>query len=155
MIKHASKLGAVFYILWGLLHIAGGLAIMVQATPSAQIALQATAEPPESFIGITNAAVGGIVNYHAFNLVWFGLFAIVVAVILVWKNLQLGYWLNFLVIGFVEFGLIAFMLLPGIMSWADGSVGLGLFFLALFFSSIGVVYGQYSVVPRRPLGSHQ
>lgn len=137
MAKYANKIGAILYVLWGLIHIVGGLAIMMQTSLPAKIAMQATARSPNEFDSIANTAVNGIVSYHGFNLIWFGLFAIFVAIVLIWRNLQLGYWLNFLVLGMVEFGLITFMLIPGHMRWADGSIGLGLFFLALVFSSVG------------------
>lgn len=146
MSKFANRIGAVFYCLWGLLHIAGGLAIMSAANPTDQIALQASARHISEFSSISGDAVIGVLNYHAYNLLWFGIFAIVVAIVLIWRNLHLGYWLNFLVIGAVEFGLVSFMLVPGNMKWADGSIGLGLFFAALFFSSIGV-FTQARMIP--------
>ncbi len=141
MARLANRLGVIIYCVWGLLHIAGGLAIMFAADETQQIAIQASARPPSEFSGISGEAVAGILNYHAFNLIWFGMFAIAVSIFYIWRNLQLGYWLNFLVLGSVEFGLVTFMLIPGNMKWTDGSIGLGLFFAALFLTSIGV-FGQ-------------
>lgn len=139
MKKSANRIGVIVYCLWGLLHIAGGLSIISAPNETEQIAIQASARPITEFSGITSGAVAGIINYHAFNLIWFGVFAIVVSLVFIWRNLQLGYWLNFLVLGSVEFGLVTFMLIPGNMKWADGSIGLGLFFVALFLTSIGTI----------------
>lgn len=137
--KLANKVGVILYCVWGLLHIAGGVSIMFAQNEAEQIAIQASAIPASEFNGISSEAVAGILNYHAFNLIWFGVFAIAVSIFYIWRNLQLGYWLNFLVLGSVEFGLVTFMLIPGNMRWADGSIGLGLFFAALFVTSIGVI----------------
>lgn len=139
MPRFANRIGVIFYCVWGLLHIAGGLSIMYAANETEQIAIQASARPIAEFSGISSDAVAGIINYHAFNLIWFGVFAIVVSIVLIWRNLQLGYWLNFLVLGSVEFGLVTFMLVPGNMKWIDGSIGLGLFFVALLLTSIGTI----------------
>ncbi|MEX1258046.1 MAG: hypothetical protein WEG36_10550 [Gemmatimonadota bacterium] len=54
-----------------------------------------------------------------------------------WRNSRVGFWLNASVLGAVEVGVVAFMLAPGYMRWSDGGIGLGLFVLALVFSTIG------------------
>jgi len=134
----AHKIGAVFYILWGLLHIAGGLAIIFQVNSALQIAVQATALPAGDFQHLSNAALSGILSYHGFNIVWFGIFAATVAILFNWKNRRIGYWLNLLVIGAVEIGLVFFMLVPGYMAWSDGGIGLALFLVAVVGTTLGL-----------------
>lgn len=141
MAKLANLIGMILYCVWGLLHIAGGISIMSATNETEKIAIQASARPISEISSFTSEAVIGILNYHAFNLIWIGVFAIFVSVMLIRRNLQLGYWLNFLVLGSVEIGLVAFMLLPGNMYWSDGSIGLGLFFAALFLTTVGT-FGQ-------------
>ena len=138
MKKYAHKIGAVFYVLWGLLHVLGGVAIMSEHNTAAQIAMQSTALQPDSFMDISSPALSGILSYHGFNIIWFGVFAIVVGIFYNWKNSKGGYWLNLAVLSAIELGLIIFLLLPGYMSLSDGGIGLSLFILALIFSTIGV-----------------
>lgn len=132
------KIGAVFYLLWGVIHIIGGSTILFQEDSSLQIAMQATAIPFGEFQEYSNGALHGILSYHAFNIVWFGAFAIIIAVLYNWKNNSFGYWLNLLVLGVIELGLLFFLLIPGYMSWSDGGIGLSLFLIAAVFSTIGM-----------------
>ncbi len=135
--RNASKIGAILYMIWGLIHVIGGVSILFESTVAGRISMQASARSTEEFAAIVDPAVNGIVGYHGFNLIWFGVFAFVVSATLIWRNLELGYWLNFLILGVIEIGLINFMLLPGFMKWADGSIGLTLYLFALFTTSIG------------------
>ena len=123
--KNIHKIGAVFYVLWGIIHVIGGSTILFQEDSSLQIAMQATAIPLGEFQEFSNSALHGILSYHAFNIVWFGIFAILVSVLLKWKNSAFGYWINLLVLSAIELGLLFFLLIPGYMSWSDGGIGLG------------------------------
>ncbi len=134
----AHKVGAIFYLLWGALHIIGGLAIASQKDLPAQVAMQGTAVPAEQFAGLENPVLAGILSYHGFNIAWFGVFAIAIAIIYNWRNRKTGYWMNLLVIGAIEIGLFAFMVVPSYMAFSDASIGLALFALAALFSSIGL-----------------
>ena len=110
---------------------------MMLDNSAVQIALQATATNPEEFQNLSNPALSGILSYHAFNIVWFGIFAIVVALVYNWKNIRLGFWLNLLVLSAVEVGLIIFLLLPGYQDFSSGGIGLSLYFLAVTFTTLG------------------
>ncbi len=135
--KNIHKVGAMFYVLWGVLHIFGGGMIMMQDNSVFQIAMQATGTNPEEFQSLSNQALSGILSYHAYNIVWFGVFAIVVSLAYNWKNIRLGYWLNLLVLSAVELGLVIFLLLPGYQAFSSGGIGISLFVLAVIFSSLG------------------
>ena len=141
----AHKIGALFYIFWGMIHILGGSAIMLQDKASAQLAMQGTARPIEEFEHISNATLNGILSYHGFNIVWFGIFVIVVAIAFNWKNKIIGYWLNLTVISAIEIGLIVFMLIPENMLISDGSIGIVLFLLALTFTTIGLRHNKHII----------
>ncbi|NNG15271.1 MAG: hypothetical protein HKM89_02240 [Gemmatimonadales bacterium] len=139
--RHAHKIGAVFYILWGLIHVLGG-AIMFQRISAdgamGGAAVMAPVVPIAEQAPIPMGLADGVFLYHAWNILWFGLFAIVVAVLLNWKNSRLGYWANFAVLGAAEIGLIAAMIWPGHMkAGPDTLSGLVLWALGVLFTTMG------------------
>ncbi len=116
-----AKLGAVTYVLWGLLHIQAARFVYM---------LGQTLEP-----GI----VQGRIYQDAWNLLFFALFGIAVAVTLNWKNSRLGYWLNLIVVSVGDIGFIVLLLMPGYVPWVPGGIGPLLWIVALVFSTLGIM----------------
>ena len=116
-----AKIGAVVYVLWGLLHIQAARLVYM---------LGQTLEP---------GMVQGRVYQDAWNLLFFALFGIVVAVSLNWKNSRLGYWLNLVVVSAGDIGFIIFLLVPGYIPWVPGGLGPLLWIVALAFSTAGIM----------------
>ena len=83
-----AKLGAVTYVLWGIMHIQAARLVFM---------LGLTLDP---------GMVQGRIYQDAWNLLFFALFGIVVAVTLNWKNSRLGYWLNLVVVSAGDIGFI-------------------------------------------------
>ncbi len=121
MKKHAHKVGAVLYVIWGLLHIMAAVKVYKLAT---------TLEP---------GMVQGRVYQDAWNLLFFAVFAITVAVLYNWKNSPMGYWLNLIVISIADIGFIIAVLLPGYLPLIPGIIGPAVWVLAVIFSTIGFV----------------
>ena len=119
-----AKLGASSYILWGLLHIGAALD---------EFRLGGTLEP---------GLVQGKINQGAWDLMFFALFAIVVAVKYNWKNEALGYWLNLIVVSAADLGFIIFVLLPGHVDIFPGILGPVFWILGAVFSTLGFRGGQ-------------
>jgi hypothetical protein len=142
MKKYAHKIGAMFYMLWGLIHIFGGIAILTAASPNEQLAMFGTAVPADMLPANPGEVVHATLSFHAFNLAWFGVFALIVGVLMNWRNSRLGYWLNFGIVGVADIGLFIFLISPGYMALADGSPGPVLWILALVFSTIGLLKGE-------------
>jgi hypothetical protein len=115
-----AKIGAVLYVLWGLLHLQA--ARMVYA-------LGDTLEP---------GAVQARVFQDAFSLVFFAIFAIVIAIAFNWKNSRQGYWLNLAVISAADIGFIWYVLIPGYAPLVPGGLGPLLWILAVIFSTLGI-----------------
>lgn len=138
MKKYAHKIGAVFYVLWGILHIFGGGAILTAESSGAQLAMFGTAMPAELLPQDPGQVVHAGLSFHAFNLAWLGIFAALVGIFLNWKNSRVGYWLNLGVVGAADIGLFIFLLIPGYMALADGFLGPLLWLLAFLFSTIGL-----------------
>ncbi len=116
-----AKLGAVTYVLWGLMHIQAARFVFI---------LGQTLEP-----GILQ----GRIYQDAWNLLFFALFGIVVAVTLNWKNSRLGYWLNLVVVSAGDIGFIITILLPGYIPLLPGGIGPLLWLVALLFSTLGIL----------------
>ena len=115
-----AKLGAVTYVLWGLLHIQAARLVYM---------LGNSLEP---------GMVQGRVFQDGFNLLFFALFGIVVAVMFNWKNSRLGYWLNLVVVSAADIGFIVYVLMPGYVPLVPGGLGPLLWILAVIFSTIGI-----------------
>ena len=116
-----AKLGAVTYVLWGLLHLQAARLVYM---------LGQTLEP-----GI----VQGRIYQDAWNLLFFALFGITVAVFLNWKNSRLGYWLNLVVVSAADIGFIATVLMPGYVPLVPGGLGPLLWVVAVLFSTLGIL----------------
>jgi hypothetical protein len=142
MKKYAAKTAAVFYLLWGIIHILGGISmIMASSVGNATFIemMTGTAQPDS----VTQQVLGVVTTnrvfaYHSFNIIWIGFFCSVIAITMNWKNSRLGLWFNLALVGFTDLGLLLFMVVPGVMTLAHASPGLLLFGLALIFSLLAI-----------------
>jgi hypothetical protein len=116
-----AKIGAIAYVLWGLLHIQAARLVYM---------LGQSLEP---------GMVQGRIYQGAWSLLFFALFSIVVALMLNWKNNRLGYWLNLIVISVADIGFIVAILIPGYAPMVPGALGPLLWLLALIFSTLGIL----------------
>ena len=114
-----AKMGAVAYVLWGLLHF-----------KAAQIVWQ-MAHTLEA------GMLQGRLSQLSWDLLFFATFAILVAVKMNWKNSRCGYWLNLVVISAADIGFITFVLLPGYAPMNPGALGPLLWIVAVVLSTIG------------------
>lgn len=116
-----AKVGAVAYVMWGILHIQAARLVFL---------LGNSLEP-----GI----VQGRIYQDAFNLLFFAIFGIAVAIWLNWRNSRLGYWLNLVVISAADIGFIVYILLPGYVPLVPGGLGPLLWVIAIIFSTLGIL----------------
>jgi hypothetical protein len=143
------KIGALFYILWGLLHVAGGASLLQQVSAEGvrgALATLGSAIPDSELPNVSGAVIAAVLSFFAFNWVWIGLLVLVVGVKLNWNNSRIGYWINLTVAGAADLGLIMFLLTPGYMALSDGWPGPLLWLLAAVFSTLG-----YLSQHRRPI----
>ena len=140
--KNTHKIGAIFYILWGVLHVYFGAAMMrllLSAQPANAMKLVGSAVPEDQLPQAVTEVVRGLLLQHNWNLVWFGVFAVVVAIVLNWRNSLMGYWFNLVVVSLADLGFIFAILIPGYIKLADGLPGPILWLLAVIFTTIGIV----------------
>lgn len=141
MKQYAHRIGAIFYALWGILHILGAAVLLQQASSGGATTVFATigsATPVADLPQVAGGLATAVLTYYAWNLLWVGLFVLVVAIWLNWKNSLLGFWLNLVVVGAVDLGLLFTLIAPGHMALSDGLLGVGLWLPALLFSAIGL-----------------
>ena len=114
------KIGAVLYLLWGLLHIKAAM-VTYQ--------LGATLEP---------GMVQGRVYQDAWSLVFFAISVSVIAILLNWRNSRLGFWLNLGIASVTDIGFIIHVLMPGYLPIFPGIIGPVLWVFAVIFTAIAI-----------------
>jgi hypothetical protein len=117
MEKLTAKIGALFYICWGLLHFtaAYGVFKLAQGSPA-------------------NLAQGRLMQ-TAFYLAAFATGAIIFAITLNWRNDRLGFWINAVMVGVADIPFILFVLVPGFAPWWPGLLGPILWIAASAFTA--------------------
>lgn len=136
----AARTGAVFYALWGLLHVMGGAVQLTTLNGEGGAALTrmiSSARPLTPEEAAVPSAAAAFMGMGAFNILWIGLLVTIIAVTMNWRNSRLGHWLNLGIVGATDLGLLVALLLPGTMAWSDGGLGLSLYAVALVASSLG------------------
>lgn len=118
-----ARIGAILYILWGALHVVAAHKVYLLGQ------------------SLEQGMVQGRIYQDAWNLLFFALFGIAVAVLYNWKNSKFGYWLNLVVVSVGDIGFIITIMLPGYLPLFPGALGPMLWVLALVFSSIGIWRG--------------
>ena len=114
------KIGAVLYLLWGLLHIKAAIATYQ---------LGATLE---------SGLVQGRVYQDAWNLVFFAISVSVIAILLNWRNSRLGFWLNLGIASVTDIGFIIHVLMPGYIPMIPGIIGPVLWVFAAIFTFLAI-----------------
>lgn len=114
------RIGAIAYVLWGLLH-------MLAASEAGRLALSVDA-----------GAVQGRLLQNAWSLSVFALVAAVVAVTMNWNNSRAGYWVNLVTVSAADLGFIIFILAPGHLPLWPGVLGPALWITGAFFTTLAL-----------------
>ncbi|MCZ6512443.1 MAG: hypothetical protein O6857_00790 [Nitrospinae bacterium] len=116
----AHKIGAVMYFVWGLLHLKAAYSVYQLGT------------------SLEAGMIQGRIFQGAWNLLFFALVGITVAVVFNWHNSRLGYWINLTTVSVTDIGFIAFVLAPGYLPIFPGILGPVFWLLGAVFSTIGL-----------------
>src|SRR6056297_1333513 len=116
----ALKAAAVLWMIWGLVHALAGILTLMQE-PSAGFAAIADAVDPSLLAADYHAAVGSVLNQHAWNLLWFGAVTIIGAVF-IWRGTLTAIWVTGMVGGLADVGYFLFVDLPGYVKFFPGTV---------------------------------
>ena len=115
--KWATRIGAVFYVLWGIFHLVAANAVYALA---------------EQSTGMVRARL----LQDAFYLLFFAIAGILMAAILNWRNDKQGYWMNATLIAFADIPFVLFVLVPGLIPWWPGLAGPLLWLAAFVFTTV-------------------
>jgi hypothetical protein len=115
------QIGAAFYFAWGGLHLLAAYQVYRQG------------------LALSPGAIQGRIFQSAWNLAFFAIAVLAVALALNWHNDPLGYWLNLTVASVTDIGFIAFILVPGHVPKWPGLLGPLLWLLAMLFSTLGIM----------------
>lgn len=133
--------GAIFYILWGIMHVMFAAQIFLLNTGDSTFTVvqgvysdSGPARTPE----VLGSVIEALMNQHAWNLFWFGAFAAVVGVLFNWRNNVCGYWVNLVVVSMADIGFIGAILVLGYVDVMVGIWGPVLWVLAVIFSTVGI-----------------
>ncbi|HZC98232.1 MAG TPA: hypothetical protein VE267_19315 [Bradyrhizobium sp.] len=114
-----SVAGAICYVLWGCLHLMAAYAVYRVGAALAP--------------GMAQARI----FQDSWNLLFFGVTGIAVALTLNIRNNAWGYWINLGVLALADTGLIFFVLIPGYMPLWPGVAGPVLWILGGLFTTLG------------------
>jgi len=131
------KIGAIFYILWGVIHIMVGGAFLHAAVSGgvpAVLALSDVTVPTQEFPGLLR----GLLAQHGWNIVWAGLVAATVGATMNWRNSRAGYWANLVVVSAFELGLVFAVIVPGHVGLSGVLIGPIIWVMAVVFSTLGI-----------------
>ena len=115
-----ARTASILYVLWGILHIVAAVKVYT---------LGQSIEP---------GMIQGRIFQDAWNLLFFALFGMAVAIKYNWFNSKLGYWLNLVVISAGDIGFIILVLIPGYIPLVPGVLGPLLWLAALAFSTAAI-----------------
>ncbi len=127
-----AKIGAVFFILWGLIHIIGGGAILLAVAESPAQGFAVYGDTVSTYTQLA----GSVLGYLAYGFVWIAVLVTYIGVRYNWHNSQTGLALNTALVGMTDVGLLLFLVIPGFLSWGNASPGLLLFAGAVVFGGL-------------------
>ncbi|MEM9311164.1 MAG: hypothetical protein AAGA34_06925 [Pseudomonadota bacterium] len=115
----ALKISALLWIIWGIVHVLGGIVtIGVDATTGFQGI--AAAVNPDELAADYHPAVEAVLNQHGWNLLWVGAVTIIGAAF-IWKQNTTAIWVTAMVGGLLDVGYFVFIDLGGYGTFFPGS----------------------------------
>jgi len=116
----ALKIAAVLWVIWGLVHTFAGMVVLFNDASGGFQAI-ADAVDPAALQSEYNAAVGGILNQHGWNLGWFGI-ATLIGSVLIWRQNMTAIWVTGMIGGLADLGYFLFVDLPGYVHFFPGTL---------------------------------
>ena len=114
------KISAVLWVIWGCVHAFAGVMI-ISGDASTGFQSIADAVEPASLEMNYPAAVGAVLNQHAWNLLWGGL-ATIVGAVFIWRRNMTAIWVTAMIGGLLDVGYFIFIDLGGFNQFMPGTV---------------------------------
>ena len=111
---------AVLWLIWGAVHALAGILVI---SDDATSGFQAIADgvDPAALAADYHAAVGAVLNQHAWNLLWGGAVTIIGAVF-IWRDNLTAIWVTAMVGGLLDIGYFVFLDLGGFVKFFPGQL---------------------------------
>jgi hypothetical protein len=129
-------IAGILWLIWGLVHTAAGI-FTIAGDTTAKVQGIAAGIDPQSLVMDYPAAVGAILNQHGFNLLWFGLVAVVGAWF-VTKGNQTAIIAVAFICGLADVGYFVFVDLGGYGTFFPGTL-MTIFSASAIVLSLGVL----------------
>jgi hypothetical protein len=126
-----ARIGAALYVGWGVLHLiaARGIYELASSIPD----------------GLARARL----EQSGLDLGLFAVQAMAVAVLLNWRNDRIGYWLNIIVVGAVDLGYVALVIVPGyVPASLIAFAGPVIYVIGAMFSTAGLLRRNLTISNR-------
>ena len=114
------KTSAVLWVVWGIVHAFAGIMTISGETTAAVQAI-ADGVNPELLVVAYPDALGGIVNQHGWNLLWFGV-ATMIGAVYIWRESITAIFVTAMVGGLADLGYFIFLDLAGYVKFVPGTV---------------------------------
>lgn len=114
------KVSAILWVVWGIVHAFAGVMTIGGETTTAVQAI-ADGVDPALLVADYPDAVGGIVNQHGWNLLWFGI-ATIVGAVYIWRQSTTAIFVTAMVGGLADLGYFLFLDLAGYVKFVPGTV---------------------------------
>lgn len=114
------RIAAVLWIIWGIVHAFAGVIVLSSETAAG---FQAIADGVQASVlsHDYHPAVGGILNQHGWNLLWFGVVTIIGGYF-VWRANATSVWVTAMVGGLADLGYFMFLDIPGFVNFLPGTI---------------------------------
>ncbi|MEU7043723.1 hypothetical protein AB0A77_21985 [Streptomyces varsoviensis] len=129
MARIAAKLGAVFYVIWGIVHISAAYGLLK---------LGQSLDP-----GMVQARV----FQDAWNILMSALAVIVIGALMNWRNSTTGYWINLILVTLLDIAFVLFVIVPGYAPLWPGLAGPIAWVIAAFFSTLAFTARHRTAFP--------
>ncbi len=126
MARQTHKIAALFYVVWGLLHLKAAQ-LVYSFAQSVEVGM-----------------VQGRLFQDAGFLLFFGVVSVVVAVRMNWRNSVSGYWINLIGVSAVDVLFLLFLIVPGYVPLWPGLLGPICWVLAATFSTAAILSNEQS-----------
>lgn len=113
------RISAILWVIWGLVHIAGGVITIGGETAAGFQGIAAAVDPVELEADY-HPAVGAVLNQHGWNLLWVGVVTTIGA-FFIWRKSVTGIWVTAMVGGLFDIGYFVFIDLGGYGTFFPGS----------------------------------
>jgi hypothetical protein len=126
MSRLAPKVGAIFYVIWGIVHINAAYALLKLGR------------------SVDAGMVQARVLQDAWNILAGAIVVIIVGVAMNWRNSTTGFWINLALVSLLDIAFVVFVIVPGYAPLWPGLQGPIAWVIAAFFSTVGLTARRHA-----------